>query len=72
MALGELLAATEEQPYREHLWFLLIEALASHGRRVEALRACRKLRNVLAEVGVEAGEDLLSLEQRILQGHIAS
>lgn len=69
LVVGELEVAIEEHPYREHLWHLLIEALAASGRRVEALRACRRLRNVLAEVGVEAGDDLLSLEQRILEGH---
>jgi DNA-binding SARP family transcriptional activator len=68
LVVGELEVAIEEHPYREHLWHLLIEALAAHGRRVEALRACRRLRDVLAEVGVEAGDDLLSLEQRILEG----
>ena len=69
LVVGELEVAIEEHPYREHLWHLLIEALAASGRRVEALRACRRLRDVLAEVGVEAGDDLLSLEQRILEGH---
>ena len=69
LVVGELEVAIEEQPYREHLWHLLIDALAASGRRVEALRACRRLRNVLAEVGVEAGDDLLCLEQRILEGH---
>lgn len=69
LVVGELEVAIEEDPYREHLWYLLIEALAGSGRRVEALRACRRLRNVLAEVGVEAGDDLESLEQQILEGH---
>jgi DNA-binding SARP family transcriptional activator len=72
LVIGELEAAIEEHPYREHLWHLLIEALAARGRRVEALRACRRLRTVLAEVGVEAGDDLLSIEQRILEGHARS
>ncbi len=69
LVVGELEVAIEEHPYREHLWYLLIEALAACDRRVEALRACVRLRNVLAEVGVEAGEELLSLEQQILDGH---
>lgn len=72
LALGELLAVTEEHPYREHLWYLLIETLADHGRRVEALRASRRFRNVLAGVGIEAGEELQRLEQRILQGDAVS
>lgn len=64
--------AAEERLLRLRLaswWYLLIETLAGHGRRVEALRARRLLRGVLAEVGVEAGDDLVSLEQEILQGH---
>ncbi len=69
LVVGELEVAVEEHPYHEHLWYLLIEALAACDRRVEALRACGRLRNVLAEVGVEAGDDLLALEQRILDGH---
>jgi DNA-binding SARP family transcriptional activator len=69
LVVGELEVAIEEHPYREHLWYLLIRALAGRGRRVEALRACRRLRGVLAEVGVDAGDDLLSLEQQILEGH---
>ena len=69
LVVGELEVAIEEHPYREHLWYLLIGALAGRGRRVEALRVCRRLREVLAEVGVEAGDDLLSLEQQILEGH---
>lgn len=69
LVLGELEVAIEEHPYREHLWHLLIETLAGHGRRVEALRTCQRLRSVLAEVGVEAGDDLVALEQRILEGH---
>jgi DNA-binding SARP family transcriptional activator len=70
LVLGELEVAIEEHPYREHLWHLLIETLAEHGRRVEALRACQRLRGVLAQVGVEAGDELVALEQRILEGHL--
>ena len=69
LAVAELEVAVEEHPYREHLWYLLIEALAACDRRVEALRACGRLRNVLAEVGVAAGDELLSLEQQLLEGH---
>ena len=69
LAVAELEVAVEEHPYREHLWYLLIEALAACDRRVEALRACGRLRTVLAEVGMAAGEPLLSLEQQLLEGH---
>ncbi len=70
LVVSELEVAIEEHPYREHLWFLLIEALAVRGRRVEALRACRRLRAVLAEVGVQPTDDLRDVEQRILEGHL--
>ena len=69
LVVSELEVAIEEHPYREHLWYLLIEALAGHGRRVEALRACRRLRTVLAEVGVQATDELRLIEQQILEGH---
>ena len=69
LVVSELEVAVEEHPYREHLWYLLIEALAACDRRVEALRACGRLRDVLAEVGVGAGDELLSLEQQLLTGH---
>jgi DNA-binding SARP family transcriptional activator len=72
LVVSELEVAIEENPYREHLWYLLIEALAGHGRRVEALRACQRLRKMLAEVGMEAGDDLRSIEQQILEGHVPS
>jgi DNA-binding SARP family transcriptional activator len=66
LIVGELEAAVEEYPYRERLWYLLIEALATGNRRVEALRECGRLRRVLGEVGVSAGDKLAELEQQIL------
>jgi DNA-binding SARP family transcriptional activator len=68
IVVGELESAVEEHPYREQLWYLLIEALARCGRRVEALRACGRLRRVLAEVGLESTDELISIEQNILAG----
>lgn len=72
LVVSELEVAIEEDPYREHLWYLLIEALAARGRRVDALRTCRRLRDMLAEVGVEASDDLRTIERRILEGHALS
>lgn len=72
LVVGELEAAVEEHPYREHLWYLLIEALDAGQRRVEALRVCARLRGLLAETGVEASDELTLMEQRILNGHAAS
>lgn len=68
LVVGELEAAVQENPYRERLWYLLIDALASDGRRVEALRACSDLRRILGDVGLEPGSHLEILEDRILAG----
>ena len=68
LVVGELEAAVQENPYRERLWYLLIDALACDGRRVEALRACADLRRILGEVGLEGGAHLDVLEDRILAG----
>lgn len=68
LIVGELESAVREHPYRERLWHLLIEALARSGRRVDALRAAQDFRRALAEVGVEAGDDLEDLERQILGG----
>lgn len=68
LAVAELESAVEEHPYRERLWYLLIEALRSDDRRVEALRACHRLRSTLADAGLRAGEELVELERRILDG----
>ncbi len=63
---AELESAIEEHPYREHLWYLLIEALVRSDRRVEALRTCRRLRDTLASAGVEPGPRLTHVEGEIL------
>lgn len=66
--VAELTAAVKEQPYRERLWRLLIEALARSDRRVEALRACAELRAVLGDVGLMPGPWLIELEHAIAAG----
>lgn len=68
LVVGDLESAVEEHTYRERLWFLLIEALAMGGRRVEALRRCAELRRVLGEVGIGPGDAIAELEQEILLG----
>ncbi len=64
--VAELESAVHEYPYRERLWYLLVEALLRDDRRVEALRACTGLRDALNEVGLGAGDELRHLEHRIL------
>jgi DNA-binding SARP family transcriptional activator len=64
--IGELEAAVVEYPYRERLWYLLIEALHRDGRRVDAIRACGRLRSELADVGINDSEELRRLEALIL------
>jgi DNA-binding SARP family transcriptional activator len=72
LVVAEIESAVEEHPYRERLWLLLIEALARCGRRVEALRAGARLRFELAGVGLEATDELETLEQCILAGRVPS
>jgi DNA-binding SARP family transcriptional activator len=68
LVIGALESSVQENPYRERLWFLLIEALSRDGRRREALEACSQLREVLGEVGLSGGARLSELEDRIVQG----
>lgn len=68
LVIGELENAVEEYPYREHLWLLLVKALAFDDRRVEALRACARLRVILGDVGLEIGAELAEVERSILAG----
>lgn len=71
IAVAELESAVQEHPYRERLWYLLIEALRRDHRRVEALRACQEYRAVLAEAGLDPAPEFRTLEQRILHGESA-
>lgn len=63
---AELESAVHEHPYRERFWHLLVDALIAGDRRVEAATACRQLRTVLADAGIEPGERLEQLEHRLL------
>jgi DNA-binding SARP family transcriptional activator len=65
VAAAELETAVQEHPYRERLWYLLAEALRRDGRRIEALRACDRLRHVLADAGLDPDPELVDLERRI-------
>jgi DNA-binding SARP family transcriptional activator len=65
-AAAVLEGMVEDHPYRERLWCLLMTALAHDGRRVDALRAYRRVESLLGEVGLEPSRELRDLEQRIL------
>ena len=66
LIVGELESAVREHPYHERLWYLLIEALARSGRRVEALREAANVRRILGDVGLQVGNDIAELERRVL------
>jgi predicted ATPase/DNA-binding SARP family transcriptional activator len=66
--VAELEALLAEQPLRERLWGQLMTALYRSGRQADALAAYQKARSLLAEqLGLEAGEELRALEQKILR-----
>ena len=57
-AIASLQAEVVKNPYRERLWYLLVLALTRDGCRVDALRACDKLRAELAAIGLEPTADI--------------
>lgn len=68
LVIAELEAAVAEHPYREHLWWLLVTALAQDGRRVQAVRSCEELRRTLGEIGIGVGPEIAELERKVLAG----
>lgn len=65
-AIPMLETLVSEYPFRERMWYLLTDALARDGRRVEALRTLRRLERELAEVGLTPSRELRELEQQII------
>lgn len=65
-AIPMLEALVAEHPYRERPWYLLADALARDGRRVEALRTLRRLEAGLGEIGLTPSRELQELEQQII------
>ncbi|MFF7456522.1 BTAD domain-containing putative transcriptional regulator [Kitasatospora sp. NPDC008115] len=56
-----------EEPHREGVHALLIEALAAAGRRAEALAVYRRVRAALAaDLGIEPGPQIAAVHQRVL------
>ena len=64
-AIPELEALVAEYPLQERLWEHLMHARYRSGRHAEALLAYQEVATHLAEIGVEPGEELRRLEQRI-------
>jgi DNA-binding SARP family transcriptional activator len=63
----ELRRLLSEQPLREGLWVLLLQALDEAGRRAEAIAAYGQARKVISgELGVDPGPGLRQLYQRLL------
>lgn len=64
-AIANLEALVREYPLRERLWELLMTGRVRLGRHAEALDAFREATGHLAEIGLEPGEALKKLEDRI-------
>lgn len=70
--ISQLLEVTARHPLQERFHAQLILALASTGRRAQALAAYRQARKVLVdELGIEPGTELREIHQQILTGDAA-
>jgi DNA-binding SARP family transcriptional activator/Tfp pilus assembly protein PilF len=64
-----LVELTSQNPLRERSWALLIQALHDSGRRTDALDAFHTIRrNLVEELGIDPGQDLLDLHRQVLVG----
>lgn len=64
--LADLEANVVEHPLRERLWEHLMTARYRMGRNADAIRAFQEVSSHLAEIGLEPGEELRRLEEKIL------
>ncbi|MEV6279443.1 BTAD domain-containing putative transcriptional regulator [Nocardia sp. NPDC051832] len=68
-AIDALRTLTRENPLRERMHGVLMRALADRGRRSEALAVYRDARrHLIDQLGVEPGNELTDLHERILSG----
>jgi YVTN family beta-propeller protein len=66
--VAELEPLVASQPLRERLWGQLMLALYRAGRQADALDAYRRARHhLIAQLGIEPGQALRDLQQRILE-----
>jgi DNA-binding SARP family transcriptional activator len=65
-AIADLETLVAEQPLRERRWTQLMLALYRDGRQADALAAYRRLRALLAELGVDPGPEAQRLQASIL------
>jgi class 3 adenylate cyclase/DNA-binding SARP family transcriptional activator len=66
--IAELESWTARHPLRESLWALQIVALATEGRKAQALRAVESLRTVLRdELAVSPGAEIIAIENAIIR-----
>lgn len=64
--IPDLEALVTEHPLRERLWEHLMLARHRVGRHAQAMDTYRRLSEHLAELGLEPGEELKQLEERVL------
>jgi DNA-binding SARP family transcriptional activator/tetratricopeptide (TPR) repeat protein len=70
--VAELRVLTAQHPFREAFWGQLVLALASSGQQAQALAAYQEIRSLLAdELGVDPGDELRAVHQRVLSGPVA-
>jgi DNA-binding SARP family transcriptional activator len=67
-AVAALSTDVLEYPYREGLWYLLARGLALQGRRVEALEALDRYREIVAAAALEPDDRIDRLAETIRSG----